>query len=118
VRQWVGPGPLELLVESEEQPTYGYRATETVTGYTLESWCELDLFGVLLRSTLEPESGAVIVGEAARLSLWRKLEGGELVAEAIRWGGVDRKPIRDADWIDLDHFRQVGWPADSVGMQY
>ena len=118
VRQWVGPQ--DLLVESEGQPQFGYQGTvtETVSGYTLESWRELDLFGVLLRSTLERQTNPVIEGEAARLSLWRKLESGELVAEAIRSGEADRNPIRDADWIDLDHFQQVGWPANSIGMQY
>jgi hypothetical protein len=115
VREWIGP--LELVVEAEEQPTYGYRITETVAGYTLESWRQMDLFGVLLRSTFKSESNAVIAGEAARLSLWRRLESGELVAEAIRSVGADRSPIRDADWIDLDHFTQQGWPADSVGTQ-
>jgi hypothetical protein len=81
---------------------------EKVTGYALERLWELDLFGVLLRSKLEPKSGTAIVGEAARQSLWRRLENGELVAEALRSGGSDRSPIRDADWIDLDHYRQVG----------
>jgi hypothetical protein len=126
VRQWVGP--LELPDESEEQQptngyqtwgyqTSGYQTTKTVAGYTLESWRPMGLFGILLRSTLEPGSGAVMVGDAVRSSLWSRLESGELVAEAIRSGGAHRSPIRDADWIDLDHFTQQGWPADSVGTQ-
>jgi hypothetical protein len=117
VRLWVGPQ--EFFVECESQPSeWGYRQMEKAIGYSLEPLRELDLFGVLLRSTLEQRSGAAIVGEAARQSLWRRLENGELVAEALRSGGSDRGPIRDADWIDLDHYRQVGWPVDSVGRQY
>ena len=118
VRQWVGPQ--ELIVASEGQQEFGYRISEKVVGFTLEPWRELDLFAVLLRSTLEVSGFseiAIVVGEAARLDLWRKLESGELVAEAVRHGGIDRKPIRDADWIDLDHYRQLGWPVDSVGKQ-
>jgi hypothetical protein len=115
VRQWVGPE--EFFVECESQLAFGYRRMEKVTGYALERLRELDLFGVLLRSTLEPNSGTAIVGETARQSLWRRLESGELVAEAFRNDGSDRSPIRDADWIDLDHYRQVGWPVDSVGTQ-
>ena len=108
VRQWVGPQ--ELFVDCEPQLSYGYRRTEKVTGYTLEPLRELDLFGVLLRSTLEQNLETLIVGEAARQSLWRQLESGQLVAEALRSGGFERSPIREADWIDLDRYRQVGWP--------
>jgi hypothetical protein len=52
VREWIGPQ--ELFVEYEPRSEYGYRRPmEKVTGYTLEPLRELDLFGVLLRSTLE-----------------------------------------------------------------
>jgi hypothetical protein len=117
VREWLGPYPLQVL--AEKQPKFGYRHTETVNGYTLERCRDVDIFEVLHLSTLNfgTDGVAVLVGNEARLALWHKLQSGQLIAEGIRNSGGERTPIRDAEWIDLDHYHQRGWPADAIGAQ-
>jgi hypothetical protein len=94
--------------------------TESVTGYRLERWRDSHLFQVLLKSTSnDPDDGApILAGDAARAELWQKLQAGELVAEGVRYPGQERAPLRDAEWIDLDHFYAEDWPTDSIGKQY
>ena len=118
VRVWTGPHRIDVPKASSE-PIYGYQTYETVMGYTLERYRDLHLFQVLLRSTFnDPEDGVPLVeGERARIDLWHSLEGGELVAEGIRNPGQERAPLRDAEWIDLDHYYEDEWPTDALGRQ-
>jgi hypothetical protein len=121
---WLGPRSLRVFPAPKPEQSWGYRGhlfrTEIVTGYSLERLSDLNLFQVFSRLTIvSPNTGvAVLAGDDARVSLWRKLEIGQLVAEGIRNSSGERTPIRDAEWIDLGDFYQKDWPADSIGSQY
>jgi hypothetical protein len=127
VRVWDGPHPQMVPVEPESGEPISVQADAqsfvTVEGYTLEALRELPLLYVLMRSTVSDAEECsplfigkeVVSGAAARAELWRKLESGELIADGIRCGHKDRAPIRDAEWIELDHFFEEGWATDAIG---
>jgi hypothetical protein len=61
----------------------------------------------------------IVRGPAARDDLWLKLGSGTMVATGIPVGGVSRRAIDGAEWVDLDSFDTNGpnnyWPVDAIG---
>jgi hypothetical protein len=58
----------------------------------------------------------IVIGDAARHDLWRRLQDGEIVANGIPVGSETRRIITNMEWLDLDSFDpNLGWPVDAAG---
>jgi hypothetical protein len=95
-----------------------FPGTGIIAVYYLERQSDLSLFDVLAREAFrEPQDGEPMIdGVTAKGELWRALQSGRLVAEGVPLDTSERRAIRDAEWIDLDYFEQVGWPTDAIGV--
>jgi hypothetical protein len=126
VIEWRGP-----VWYRHDESGYGYKVVveeaefgdssfgkATVKEYHLVRQSPFNLFDVLAAAALgSPEDGKVFVeGPDARTDLWRLLQSGTLLAEGIPADSSKRRPIRDAEWVDLDYFDQPGWLSDSIGV--
>ena len=98
-----------------EDPVPG---TVITAEYYLERQSELSLFDGLAHESLwHPEDGKPMIdGVAAKDEIWRALQSGQLVAYGIPPDTSRRKAIRDAEWIDLDHFDNANWPRNAIGV--
>ena len=124
--EWYGPIVLRIPVDQPQTEAMASRrlakgtpeSFRDVKSYRLMQRTEPALDEVFLRAAKRlPSYGPVkVAGGEAHDDLWRKLQGGELIAEGIERGQSKRASIRRVEWIDLGASRNNDWPVGSVGI--